>query len=423
VPCQGFTLNQFQPETTGASADLTLVPADYQALLEELTLFQALDHDRVARIHQLEQALDEALVCLEEVRLQLKNQETLEFQLAATEEFSHVQQQAIARLKLQLAEQQQTIDTQLLETQQRDQAIQELMATIETMTQAQQRELERLRSYITQDQVEGKNHRNILEQQIQDLQTGLESRQHRISELESETLSARALTTSLREQLTTAQQQIKELSVRLQQHQADWTQLEAQLAEAQSERSHPLPAKGLIPLSRSWSTSEPGTALISLQQDVSRSHRRIETLENQLAQQARLQTRWQQGHQQLEEERDRLQTRVTTLEYQAAEMQEQILHQAQQATEYETAVQYWRDRHTTSQRQMTHLRERVEQALSQAGNDREESILSELLDTLLKAAPSAGKEKEAAPTPLPLPRFHTPELPDFLVRRRGRSMS
>jgi len=427
----GVSLDSVQPDATveRVSLELTLAPADYQALLEELAQVQELDQERIARIRQLEQALDESLTCLDELRSQLKNQEFLEFQLATTEEFSQVQQQAIARFKLQITEQQQTIETQLLETQQRDQAIQELMATIETMTQAQQRELERLRLYITQDQVEGQNHRNLLEQQIQDLQTTLETRQHRIADLESETLAARTLTTSLREQLVTAQQQIKDLSIRLEQHQADWTQLEAQLAEVQSERSqvapvHPGSVKTQTNPSlrqRGLSTVDSGTVLTSLQQDLSRSHRRIEALENQLAQQVRLHTRWQQGQQQVEEERDRLQTRITTLEQQATEMQEQILHQAQQATEYETAVQYWRDRYNVKQRQMTQLRELIEQSRSlQSNSDTENSLLAELLDTLLTAIPPEPKEA-ALPASLPLPRFNTPELPDFLVRRRGRS--
>lgn len=431
VTLDSFQLDNLQPDAAidRVSLELTLAPADYQALLEELAQVQGLDQERIARIRQLEQALDESLICLDELRSQLKNQEFLEFQLATTEEFSQVQQQAIARFKLQITEQQQTIDTQLLETQQRDQAIQELMATIETMTQAQQRELERLRLYITQDQVEGQNHRNLLEQQIQDLQATLDIRQQRIADLESETLAARTLSTSLREQLITAQQQIKDLSVRLEQHQADWTQLEAQLAEVQSERSqiapaHPGSTKTQPNPSlrqRSLSTVDSGTVLTSLQQDLSRSHRRIEALENQLAQQVRLHTRWQQGQQQVEEERDRSQTRITTLEQQATEMQEQILHQAQQATEYETAVQYWRDRYTTQQHQMGQIRDLIEQARSQrSDNDTENPLLTELLDTLLMSLPAESKEV-ALPASLPLPRFNTPELPDFLVRRRGRS--
>lgn len=417
----------FQPRVHEKACDLklTLAPADYQALLEELKQAQTLDQERVDRIQQLEQALDQALVWLDELRSQLNDQAILETQLATTEEYSHVQQQAIARLKLQLADQQQVLDVQLLETQQRDQAIQELMATIETMTQQQQQELERLRSYITQDQVEGQTHRSLLAQQIHDLQTTLESRQQRIADLESETLSARTVAASLREQLTTAQQQIKELSVRLQQYQADWVQLESQLAEVQSERQTaaaklqpPLSLPISLPLQRM--VAESGNLLTSLQQDLTRAHRRIEMLENQLAQQIRLHAHWQQSHQQLEEERDRLQTRVETLEQQAAEMQEQILHQARQSTEYETAVQYWKDRYLTQQRQLSHLHELAEQVSSELDQEGAPSALTDLLHTLLAAA-TPDSDETLPPPSIPLPKFPTPELPDFLVRRRDRS--
>jgi chromosome segregation ATPase len=400
---------------------LTLAPADYQVLLEELKQAQTRDQERVTRIHQLEQALDQAMACLGDLRSQLNDQTVLEAQLATTEDYSHVQQQAIARLKLQLLEQQQILDAQQLETQQRDQAIQELMATIETMTQSQQQELERLRSCITHDQVEVQTHRTLLEQQIYELQTAIETRQQRIFELESETSSARALTATLREQLATAQQQTKELSVRLQQHQAEWTQLESQLAEVQSERqsaSPKLQAAVNLPLSRLLA-AESATVLAALQQDLVRGHRRIETLENQLAQQSRLHARWQQGHQQLEEERDRLQTRVVTLEQQAAEMQEQILHQARQATEYETAVQYWKDRYVNHQRQFHRLQELAEQ-IPEFTNETSDSGLAEFLHLL--AQTMATDEDETLPPPsIPLPKFSTPELPDFLVRRRDRA--
>jgi chromosome segregation ATPase len=412
-----FAVNSLSSEGDSTHLELTLSPADYQGLLDELAQAQKLDRERVSRIRHLEEALDQALQCLDDLRSQLQEQSFLEEQLATTEDYSHVQQQAIIRFKLQLAEQQQALEIKALETQQRDQAIQELMATIESMTQAQQQELERLRSYIAQDQVEGQNHRQLLSQQIQELQTVLASRQQRISDLESETLSARTLTASLREQLATAQQQIKDLSVRLRQHQADWAQLETQLAEAQ-ERTHATTKPPSIALSSQLATS----------QELSLSHRRIETLENQLAQQVRLHSHWQQSHHQLEEERDRLQTRLTNLEHQAAEMQEQILHQAQQATEYETAVQYWKDRHTASTRQLCQIRELVEHAAQQANLAIEhhsrpdqaafsQAAFSDFLNALLANLPTTA---EPSPPSIALPRLHPPELPDFLTRRRTR---
>ncbi|HEY9883488.1 MAG TPA: hypothetical protein V6C98_07740, partial [Thermosynechococcaceae cyanobacterium] len=60
----------------------------------------------IERIRHLEQALDQSLASLSEMRLQMVDQRRLEAQLAATEDISNIQQRAIARLKLQLAHQQ-----------------------------------------------------------------------------------------------------------------------------------------------------------------------------------------------------------------------------------------------------------------------------------------------------------------------------
>lgn len=292
---------------TGCSA-LTLTPADYQVLLAELARTQAADAEKVARIYHLEQALDQALVYLEELRLKVQNQDFVEGQLAATEDFASVQQQAIARFKLQIAEQQQALDSQMLETQQRDQAIQELLATIETMTQAQQQEVERLRLRLSQDQLEAKAHRNRMGKQFQELQIALEAQQQRASELEAEILAVR--------------------------------------------------------------------------------------------------------------------TPVGLPSQQVAEMQEQILQQAQQVTEYETAIQYWKDRYATSQRQIAHIRDLVEQTLTELAIEDEAAnlLVAELLAALQTIQPAMPPEHlELLPIALPLPRLGSVELPNFLVRRRAQA--
>ncbi|NJO39311.1 MAG: hypothetical protein HC769_00110 [Cyanobacteria bacterium CRU_2_1] len=409
------------PEAAEGGVGLTLAPAEYQALLEELAEAQDLDQQRLTRIAQLEQALDQALVCLDDLKAQIRDQNVLETQLAATEDFSHVQQQAIARLKLQLTECQQALESQILETQQRDQAVQELMATIETLTQAQQQEIERLRLRLTQDQREAQSQRNRSEKQIQDLQTTLEIRQQRISELEAETLAARSLTASFQGQLEIAQQQVKELSTTLRHHQASWAQLEAQLEQTQvaSKVRQNLAQNLAASPTRSQTPPEPGATLAAVHQDLIRTQRQVKNLEQQLMQQMMSQTQWQQSHYQLEEERDRLQARITTLEQQSSEMQEQILHQAQQASEYETAVQYWKDHCTMSQRQMAQLKEWVEQSLTHQSTGGE-IMLNTLADFLATLQPATPVEpSDAAPSPLPLSRLKPLELPDFLVRRRS----
>ncbi|WNZ21513.1 hypothetical protein HJG54_00625 [Leptolyngbya sp. NK1-12] len=366
-------------QTASKSVDLTV--ADYQALLDELAQAQALDRERCTRIRHLEQALDQALICLEELRSQVQHQQLLETQLANTEDYASVQQQAIVRLKLQIVEQQQALDAQILETQQRDQAIQELLATIENMTQAQQREVERLRSRLAQDQLEVQTHRSRLGKHLQDLQSALESRQQRVSELEAETLAARTLSSRLQGQLEMAQQQIKELSTRLSQNRSHLEQFETQLESASGKRLSP--------------------AALS------------DEIDKQLAQHAQ----WQQQQHELEADRHHLHMRVRELEQQVAEMQEQILQQAQQATEYETAVQYWKDRYTSIHRQISHLKELAEQLLLYPIPE-SNPLLVELLTTLQVHLP--GDRPESKPiTPLPLPRLTTVELPEFLMRRRA----
>ena len=401
-----------------ASLELQITSADYQSLLSELAEAQTLDQERLSRIHHLEQALDQAMNSLEEQRLKLQDQAVLEGQLAATEEFSSVQQQVIARFKLQLAEQQQALETQILETQQRDQAIQELLATIETMTQAQQQEVEKLRLRLSQDQQDAQTSRSRVDKQIQDLQTALESRQQRVSTLESETLSARTLTASLQGQLETSQQQIKELSGSLRQYRSSLAQLEAQI-----EQTHmALEARQTLAVQHHSPGSEPPVSTIALQQELAGALRQVEALEEQFAQQTLYQTRSQQTQQELAADRDRLQVRETELEKQAAEMQEQILQQAQQTTEYETGVQYWRDRHATSQRQMAHTRDLVEQALAIAETDNVSPTLIELLAALQTIQPAMPPEHlEPLPIAMPLPRLGTVELPNFLVRRRAQA--
>jgi chromosome segregation ATPase len=347
------------------ASELTITPADYQTLLNELADAQTLNEKRMARIYHLEQALDQAMQCLGELKGQVQDQQVLEAQLANTEEFAYVQQQAIARFKLQIAEQSQALEAQILETQQRDQAVEELLVSVEVITQTQQRELERLRLKLMEDQRESQGQRTRLGIQLQDVQTQLESRQLRVSELEAETLAVRTANTSLQVQLESAREQIREISSK-------------------------------------------SPALVTLRQDFAKARGQVEELEQQIAQQTLNQSRWQQIHQEMESERDRLQTRVTSLELQTAEMQEQVLHQAQHAIEQETAVQYWKDRYLASQAEIMEMKERLKQV--------DDPVVRSLL------APPEKSIEKTEPRPfsaIPLPKLMTPDLPEFLTRRRG----
>lgn len=406
-----------QSTLDGGDLELTLAPADYQTLLNELVQVQKLDQERCTRIHHLEKGLDQALACLEELRSQIHDQQFLETQLANTEEYASVQQQAIARLKLQLAEQQAALDAQILETQQRDQAIQELLATIETMTQAQQREVERLRSRLAQDQLEVQTHRSLLGKQLHDLQAVLESRQQRVCELEGETLAARSLSSRLQGQLELAQQQIKDLSARLSQHRTHLVQLETQLEHSRS--AQPVAAQNGSGRPSTHTVDAEPTARTTNHSSWLKTPQQANELEKRLGLQLAQQARWQQQQHDLETDRERLQTRVAEMEQQIAEMQEQILRQAQQETEYETAVQYWKDRYSTSQHQVSHLKELAEQLLLHPASQELDPLLIDLLTALQIAPDQAGSSESKSKPVVPLPRLTTVELPEFLVRRRA----
>lgn len=434
-----------------AETSLEISVADYQSLLEELAQEQEQSQSRATRIQHLEQALDQALVCLEELRAQIQNQQFLEIQLANTEDYASVQQQAIVRLKQQLVEQQQALDAQILETQQRDQAIQELLITIEQMTQAQHREVERLRSRLVQDQQEVATHRSKLGKHLHDLQAALESRQQRVSELEAESLTARTLSVRLQSQLEMAQQQIKELSTRLSQHRLQLEQLETQLesqagddlqqagrtlTEARMQNAVPdrtlvsHPSRSDAALSAAADRSEVADRVVAFALPRWKKTPSVEELEQRLAQQLAQQARWQHQQHELETDRDRLNRRVQDLEQHVTDMQEQILRQAKQETEYETAVQYWKDQYAASQQQLSHLKEMAEQLLLQSASPEMQPLL-ELLQTLQPqpaiVPPEVVQSVDPAPVPpigvpippLALPRFTTVELPEFLMRRRA----
>jgi chromosome segregation ATPase len=421
-----LTYSFWSPEETplaeqmlgGISSVVTTV--DYQALLEELNQAQALDHERVARIYHLEQALDQALVCLEELKLQVQDQTFLEAQLATTEEFAFVQQQAIARLKLQLSQQRQALELQATEVQSRDQAMQALLTTAETVTQAQQGELERLRSRISQDQLKVQTHRRQLEKQLQDLQQILESRQQRILELEAESLVSRSFAASLEVQLDAAQQQICHLCISLTQYQTSFATLEAQ----QPQRPPQLPDTSLLPVAIRESSPTARS-----QQDLAIAQVKVEELETQLDKQVKLQARWQQSCQELEAERDHYQIRIESLEQEVTEMQEQILRQARQASEYETAVQHWKDRSYASQEQLSEIKKLLKDALLQSLSHSEpnsESALAatDTLTKLLVAAQHLLPPDQPASHPIPaLPsaQFNPLTIPDFLIHRQSRT--
>jgi chromosome segregation ATPase len=134
----------------------------------------------------------------------------------------------------------------------------------------------------------------------------------------------------------------------------------------------------------------------------------VETLEGRIARHMTTQALLQQVCQELEGDREQSQSRITELEHQSAEMQEQILSQAQQASEYETAVQHWKTRFQVLQEKAIALKQFLaEQALS---NEAAELLAS--IDT------SAPPDLKSTARSNPFNPDLKIDIPEFLVRRR-----
>lgn len=381
-----------------------------QQLLAELTEAQSLAHEQVERIQHLEQALDQSLESLHELRLQMVDQRLLENQLASTEEIANIQQQAIGHLKRQLAQQQQILESQQNQTQQRDQSLHDLLTSVEAQAQTQQNKLEDLRARIASDRAEVQAHQTQLEHQLTELQTTFDTQQERLMQLEAEVITARTQSSSLDVQLNQSQEQIRNLTQQLLARNAAVHQLETELHRAHAALQE---QQALIDhLHQAHATKRTNREQPS-EIELVAAQLKVEELEIQISRQTTAQAMLQHACQELELERDRSQERVAELEQQTTDMQEQILKQVQQASEYEAAVQHWKDRYFNNQTQVHRLKELVEQALPSASGE-----LSELLAVLQTITPEPSESDLRPPPTAPsLNRGIKIDLPDFLVRR------
>jgi uncharacterized protein (DUF3084 family) len=173
---------------------------------------------------------------------------------------------------------------------------------------------------------------------------------------------------------------------------------------------------------------------VTLNTDPTLVQAKLEELELEVAKQHILQARLQHGYQEATTERNAYEARVLELEQLVADMQEQILQQAQQAKEYETAIQHWKDRAITNQQATLLFKELLEHLLqgtsidlttilnlvepidlSQSQMAESDTFLSSLLAALRTSAilePTDGN-----PSGISLSELAS-DLPDFLMRRR-----
>jgi chromosome segregation ATPase len=368
--------------TRSSKLSLQTSPRDHATLLLELEQAYTLNQQRLSRIHHLEQALDQALVCLNELRIQLQNQSLLETQLAKTENFANVQQKAVGRLKQRLYQQSQALEAQAIEIQTRDQALSELQKSLD-----------------------------VSQQLVAQLEVQLQAEQGEKAELTT--------------QIEQAKEQLQEMSDRLHSNQAKLNQLEQELAQIHTDLDDHQNLTLVLRRTQDIA-AERYASMAALQKDLAIAQIKVEELESQLAKQIKLQARWQQDRQEAEAEKLNNQARMKALEQQNIEMQEQIFQHARQAEEYEAAVQYWKDRCLANQHQLAYFKELAVRVTVAESSEVREGLaiapspeLLELLNAIQMLAPSENMPDSALSEPVPSVRLASRlDIPDFLMRRR-----
>lgn len=350
------------PDASEPSA--TRQPAAEKLVLPTpLSQEQPCELNQVERIHHLEQALDQCQGYINELKLQLMNQEFLKDQLAATEEISHIQQQAITALKTQLADRE-ALDKQFTEVTEQQFALEAVLSEVQNTAQVRQGELEQLRIQLAQEQAEAQAAKNQLEQHIDQVQERLAAQQQHTQTLESQEAIAQRLAGSLSNQFEAAQEKVEVLQGHLSDRQTSIIELESQLQR--SKAAFAAQQEVLIALQKMQAPgSEKNQVIQGLSRNLLHAHTKIEALETEFSSQLMLQAKLQHSCRELEGQGDRYQKRIHQLEQQIAEMQEQILMQAQQASEYEAAVQHWKDQCLCAEHSVLQLKALLEQILKE----------------------------------------------------------
>lgn len=168
----------------------------------------SLDFKLVQRVCLLQRALDQAMKSIEEMRGEVQDKQLIETQLAHTEQYANVQQQAIARLKYNLA--------QFTDTQHR--LLENMAQRLNALVDHQQGEFGRLRLQVQKSDAEVQAYLRYLEAHC-----GAEGSPRAASEedylaLRAEVMVARSMAVSLSRYLQLTQQHLGNLTSALDSH-------------------------------------------------------------------------------------------------------------------------------------------------------------------------------------------------------------
>jgi chromosome segregation ATPase len=338
--------------------------------------------DSDPRTQQLEQALAQCQRYIDDLKAQLTDQELLVDQLAATEEFSHIQQQAITTLHRQLEQHKQLAVE--LETHRRAQvALEAELEQKKSLVQVQTGEVETLRAQLTHHQAALDQFKDQTERLSSEIQL---SQDNAVQETQQRIVAQRTA-----ERL---RQQLRERDVTIQALEAKLQQIEGSVMN-QQEIIHALKQAD-------QPDSQKNQVIQGLSSHLLQTQARVTELEAELSNQSIMQAQYQHSMQEFESVAQGFQSRSQELEQQVAEMQEQILQQAQQASEYETAIQHWKDRGLTAEQGVSQLKQVIERLLcdrsfpeGMSAHQLETAItdMTQSLDSTLQISEVAGSHR------------------------------
>lgn len=314
------------------------------------------------RILQLEQALEQCQLYIDELKAQLIDQNFLEEILAQTEEAAHVQQQAINCLKQQIARQE-GLEAQVAELNQEKAKLETAVFTAEASAAADKLELVQLQTKLRQSEESHRAAQTSFEQRMSDMQIRISQKERDIKALHTQLSQAEELSLKRTDQLATLKSRGQQLESDLREQRQFLSETESHLQRtkeivvAQQELIFTLQQAGNADGSKN-------KVLQNMSKTLLQSQNKIEALEATLANQRLAHAKLQHHSQELEDESGKYQKRISQLERQVAEMQEQILHQAQQSHEFETAVQHWKDRGASAEQSLTQLKHVLEQLVT-----------------------------------------------------------
>ncbi len=318
-----------------------------RASLESMTT-DTPDVELLDRINHLEAALEDALLTIDELNNQLNEQQLLEEELVATEQVATIQKQALSHLKEQLAGHQQALEEQLNYSHAKDKSVQELLLNLETLTHTLHGELEKMRVQMLQNRTAIQNGQKQLEKQLANKDVEIENQQQRVVELQAQILSVRGLVAGLELQLVEQEQHIEVLYNRLGDRVNIIKQLEGQIKQTQEALEGQSHVQNAL-LETQDIVKEQNTTISSLYQ-------KIESLENHLTRQTKIQGRLQQACQELTQQCNDYQARNAEIEKNKKSVEKQLQKQNEAIKSDENQGEYWQKRYDQANTEIAELK-------------------------------------------------------------------